>query len=568
MSNAQPAHARDWPVFRSLQGLTLPGLSRDLVAGLTLAAIAIPEQMATARLGGFAPGIGLIAFVVAAVGFALLGANRQLSAGSDSTITPIFASALALLATTGSPQYGELAAALALAVGLILLFAGLFRLGWIADLLSAPVITGFLAAISVHILLSQAPTALGVPGGGANVFQKLATLWTQAGAANPVAIAIGLGVFAMIFVTEKLNPRVPGALIALVIATGLTVAFNLDRHGLAVLGAVNVGVPQPHLPHLRLETLRALIGLAGLIALVVMMQTAATSRSYCPPGEDPDINGDFAGVGAASLMAGLFGAFPVNASPPRTAIVAASGGRSQAASLLAAAAVLLLAVFGGALLARAPTAALAGVLLYVAQRIFRLDSFAKLLRDARGEFALALATALLIVLLPIETGVTIAVFLSLAHGVFTTTQTQPILFERAPGTTVWWPAVTPGTGETEPKAVVVGFQAPLSFLNAYEFKRGVAKILDQRSKTATLLVLEASSIVDIDFTASTVLSALIDQSRKTGVDIAVARLESVRAQAAFDRFGLTEQLGRDHLFQTVAEAVHTLGQLPHDAARP
>ncbi len=559
MPNAQVHPTHDWPVFRSLRGLSAAGLGFDLIAGLTLAAIAIPEQMATARLGGFPPGVGLITFVVAAVGFAAFGANRQLSAGADSTITPIFAGGLALLAATGSPPYAELAAALAMLVGLMLVLAGLFRLGWIADLLSAPVITGFLAGVSVHILLSQAPTVLGVAGGSGGAISKIAALVAQAGAANPIAIAIGLGVFAVIFVTEKLNPRVPGALIGLALATLATVAFNLDHHGLAVLGQVAGALPAPQLPHLHPESLRALVGLAGLIALVVMMQTAATSRAYCPQGQDPDINRDFTGVGAASLLAGLFGAFPVNASPPRTAIVAASGGRSQVSSLAAAVVVLLLALFGGQLLARAPTAALAGVLLFVAQRIFRLDSFATLLRHARIEFALAVGTALLIVLLPIQTGVSIGVFLSLAHGVFAATQTRPIPFEQAPGTTVWWPASKAISGDHEPGVMVMGFQAPLSFLNAYEFRRGVMRALESRPPGTKLFVLEAGSLVDIDYTASTVLADVIAEARKLGVDFAVARLESVRAQLAFDRLGLTAQLGPDHIFHTVAEAVAALG---------
>jgi SulP family sulfate permease len=582
MSNAQAhppsAHPRNWPLFRSLRGLSPAGLGFDLIAGLTLAAIAIPEQMATARLGGFPPGVGLIAFVVAAVGFAVFGANRQLSTGADSTITPIFAGALALLAATGSPNYAELAAALAMLVGVILVLAGLLRLGWIADLLSAPVITGFLAGVSVHILLSQAPTVMGVAGGSGGALSKISALVAQAHAANPTAIAIGLGVFAVIFATEKLNPKIPGALIALVLATLATIAFDLDHHGLPVLGQVSGALPAPQLPHLHPESLRALVGLAGLIALVVMMQTAATSRAYCPEGQDPDINGDYTGVGAAAILAGLFGAFPVNASPPRTAVVSASGGRSQASSLFAGLVVLLLALFGGALLARAPTAALAGVLLFVAQRIFRLDSFRALLGRARIEFALAVGTALLIVLLPIQTGVSLGVFLSLAHGVFAATQTRPIPFERAAGTTVWWPA-PPGatahnataqnanaqnataqnaTAQDAPGVIVMGFQAPLSFLNAYEFRRGVMRALDSRPPGTRLLVLEASSLVEIDYTASTVLADVITEARKLGVDFAVARLESVRAQEAFDRLGLTAQLGPDHLFHTVAEAVDAL----------
>ena len=550
---AQPSRS----LFPALAGGGLSALAPDLVAGLTLVAIAIPEQMATARLGGFAPQIGLIAFIAAAIGFAVFGASRQLSAGSDSTITPIFAGSLALLVTAGSPQYADDAAALAVLVGIAVALAGVFKLGWIADLLSGPVLTGFLAGIALHIVISQAPSVLGLPEESGTVYQRLTTIWSQAGAINPVAVGIGLGVFAVTIGAEKLNPRIPGALVALAAAAGATVVFNLDHHGLAVLGRLASGLREPHLPVLNAQGLIKLGSLALVIALVVMVQTAATTRALHDPDQDPDVNRDFIGVGAASVLAGLFGAFPVNASPPRTAAVSASGGRSQWTSLFAAAAVVLLLVFGADLLARAPAAALAGILLYVAQRIFHLGDFIVLVRRTWGEFALALATMLLILLLPIQTGVAVGIFLSLAHGVFTTTRAKPILFEQAPGSTVWWPASDARPGTTRPGVVVMGFQAPLSFLNAYDFRRGVTQALKDEG-AAKLFVLEASGIVEIDFTAASILAGVIAATRKAGADFAVARLESVRAQQAFDRFGITALLGADHIFESVAEAVQAL----------
>jgi len=195
--------------------------------------------------------------------------------------------------------------------------------------------------------------------------------------------------------------------------------------------------------------------------------------------------------------------------------------------------------------------------LFVAQRIFRIRAFAGLFGASHAEFALAVLTTLLIVLLPIQTGVAIGMFLSLAHGVFTITRTHLIPFEHLPGGTIWWPATKSRPGNTRPGVLVMGFQAPLSFLNAYEFRRGVLAALQARGD-ARLFVLEAGSIVEIDYTAAEVLRDLISAVRRRGVDFAVARLESVRAQAAFDRFGISETLGADHIFQSVAEAVRVL----------
>ena len=546
-------------MFRSLRGATPGGLGRDVVAGLTLAAIAVPEQMATARLGGFAPQVGFFAFAAAAVGFAAFGASRRLSAGADSTITPIFAGSLALLAVSGSPPYLALAAALALLVGVMLIVGGLLKLGWVADLLSQPVTTGFLAGISLHIVLSQAPSVLGVAEGAGDVYHRLAALWAQLGAIQGAAVAIGLGVFAVVLLAETISPRIPGALIALVGATAATIALGLERRGVATLGKIPGGLPPLILPRPGFETLVPLVGLALVITLVIMVQTAATTRSFSDGDAEPDVDRDFIGVGAASVLAGLAGGFPVNASPPRTAIVAESGGRTQWAGLMAAAAVLLLARVGTGLLEHVPAAALAGVLLFVAQRIFHVGAFAEVARRSPAEFALGLLTTALVFVLPIQTGVAVAIGLSLLHGVFTITRTRPIPFERVAGSTVWWPASPARRGETWPGAVVMGFQAPLSFLNAHDFRRGLMAVIGARPATLRLIVLEASSIVEIDFTASRLLNEVIDAAHAAGLEFAVARLESVRAMAAFDRFGVGETLGPGRIFDTVEQAVQALG---------
>jgi MFS superfamily sulfate permease-like transporter len=255
-------------------------------------------------------------------------------------------------------------------------------------------------------------------------------------------------------------------------------------------------------------------------------------------------------------------------------VVAQTGGRSQWAGLTAAGLVLLFALVGGSLVAHAPSAALAGVLLYVALRIVRLRTFAELLRRTPAEFALAVVTAVLIVALPIETGVGIGIFLSLLHGVFTATRARPIVFEQVPDTTVWWPVEHASPRPGAAGVLVMGFQAPLSFLNAYDFRRGVLDAIAAADGGLRLFVLEASSIVEIDFTAASVLSEVIDATHQAGVAFAVARLESVRAQTAFERFGLTARLGEGRLYRTVAEAIAALSpagatgpQIARDAAQ-
>jgi sulfate permease, SulP family len=552
---------RAWPVFRSLHGYRIQFLSHDLFAGLTLAAIAIPEQMATARLGEFTPQIGFFAFLAGSLAFAAFGSNRFLSCGADSTITPIFAGGLAVLAASGSPDYLTLAAALALMVGLFLLAAGVFRLGWIADLLSIPVTTGFLAGISIHILISQLPVILGLPAAEGPMLQRLATLAGHLGQTNLFTLVIGLGVLAIIALSEKIDARIPGALIGLALASAAVVLLGLESQGVSVLGAVSVTMPTVAIPVVSADRLTSLLSLSLIISMVVMVQTAATTRSFLSnPNEPPDVNRDFVGVGVGSILSGLIGAFPVDASPPRTAVVSETGGQSQLAGLAAVAIVILLLVFGASLLRQTPNAALGGVLLFVALRIIRVGQIIAIFRQSFGEFLLILLTAAAIIVLPIEQGVGIGIALSLLHGIWSTTRARIVVFERVPGTSIWWPSSSNLPGEREPGILVAGFQAPLSFLNAYDFRRDLLEALKSAPQKTRLLVLEATGIVEIDFTAAQVLTDLIRRCHADGVDFAIARLESVRAQDAMTRFGIGELLGPDHLFQSVEEAIKALGK--------
>ena len=553
----KPDHA--WPIFRSLASFRPSDLPGDLIAGLTLAAIAIPEQMATARLGAFSPQIGFFAFIAGSIGFAMFGSNRFLSCGADSTITPIFAGGLVLMAASGSPDYQALAVALALMVGVILVLGGLFRLGGIANLLSTPVMVGFLAGISVHILVSQMPGVLGLEAPKGPMLDKIGVLAQHLGDANFHTVAIGFGVLAVVAGSEAISAKIPGALIGLVAATAAVIAAGLESKGVNVVGTVPASLPTPSLPDIAAQQWAKLVPLSLLIAIVVMVQTAATTRSFpSDPDKPADVDRDFLGAGAGSILAGLFGAFPVNASPPRTGIVSETGGRSQLSGLFAAAIVLALLAFGATLLRHVPDAALGGVLLFVALRIIRLRQIVQIYRQSFGEFLLIVATAAAIVVLPIEEGVAVGIGLSLLHGIWTTTRARLVIFEHMPGTTIWWPASPHVAGERHPNVAVVGLQAPLSFLNAGSFNADVLHVLNAATPKPKLLVLEATGIIEIDFTAAQTLIDLIRRCHEDGVTVAIARLESTRAQQAFERFRIYDVLPREHIFHSVDEAVRTL----------
>ncbi|HEV2364436.1 MAG TPA: SulP family inorganic anion transporter [Caulobacteraceae bacterium] len=553
--SAAPAGAR---ILKSLSGYQAGWIAPDLFAGLALAAVAVPEQMATANLAGAAPEAGLVAFVAGAFGFAVFGASRFLSVGADSTIAPVFGGALASFAAAGSAHYLALAAMLALMVGALVIAAGVFRMGWIADLLSAPVTVGFLAGVAVHIVLSQLPGALGVPAASGGAAAKALALARSLGRANLPTAALAAAVLAITAAAHRVNHRLPGALVAVALASMAAAVLHLSRAGVALIGPVAAAAPRLALPAISASDITALVPLALLIALICIVQTAATVRAFPDaPNRGPDLDRDLIGLGAGNAIAGLLGAFAVDGSPPRTAIVADSSARSQVAGLAAAAAIAVLALVGGGLLGTIPRAALSGILIFIALRIVRIGDMAAIARASPAEALLVAATAAAVIFLPIQIGVATGVALSILNGVWSSARPRTFPMVRLPGTTIWWPDGV-AAGERVEGVEVLGFQAPLNFLNAAVFARQITEVLARPGGAPRLIVLEAAGIIDIDYTAAQTFKSVIRLCESAGTVLALARLEAVKAQHALQRFGLQAALGEGRTFNSVAEAVTAL----------
>ncbi len=548
-------------LFSSLRGYRLEYFPRDLVAGLMLAAIAIPGQLATARLAGMPPQTGLFAFAAGALAFAAFGANRYMSVAADSTIAPIFAGGLASIAAAGSSSYSELAALLALLVGFVLVTVGLLRAGWLATLLSVPVTTGFLAGISIHIIVGELPTLLGVPDESGYLLARLFHVLGRLGEGNPYTLALGAGVLVATFGAARISSRIPGALIGLV-GAGLAVAlFHLQSRGVSLLGPLPAPIPRFSLPTLPgMDDLSRLVQLALVVAMVCIMQTAAVASAFPSDGDEPDdVSRDFAGVGAGSILAGVMGAFAVDASPPSTAIVRESGGRSQIASLTALALMIALAVLAAGLMAYVPHAALAGILVYVALRIFRVDEMVQIYVRGGLEILLVAASAGLVVALPIETGMLLAIVLSFVHSLYIVARPYCVELARVPGSTVWWPPGASAEGEHEAGVLVFAPEAPLNFTNADHICAAIRSAMASGRAPVKLLVIEANGMIDIDYTGSQILRRTIAELKARNIAVAIARLSNARAQAQTYRTGLIEAIGSERVFLSVEEAVSKLG---------
>jgi MFS superfamily sulfate permease-like transporter len=512
-------------------GLTRENFPSQLLAGVTLLAIAIPEQLATSQLAGVAAFTAMIAFITATLVFVFIGSNPIMSVGADSTIAPLFAVALLRLAPFTSTLYLELAATTAVITGLVVMAVGLLRLGWIADFLSLPIVTGFLSGIGVIIIVHQLPSALGVTSGGVSVIQRLEALSHVLGHVSAWSIALSLGTLLVMLVGEKVNARVPWALGAIGIATVLSVALSLDEHGVKELGAVNVGLPSWRLHWLSAGQWGVVLTTAVTLVIVILSQTSATTRTSSDDlGVESDISRDFIGVGLANVAAGLVGAFPVNASPARTTVSRLAGGKTKVVGLTAALLAIALSPLGR-YAHTIPLAALAGVLFFIGARLIKVGQLAKIWRSRRLEFVLAIISLLGVILIGVEQGLAIAVGLAILDQTWRSARPQMIVMGRHVGTTSWEP-LSEKDVESVDHVLAVIFDNDIFFANAGIFRRETHQVLSTYPGTKHL-VIDAVAIADIDFTGMTILSQVLGDLTKDTVSVSLARVnDKVRAGLA------------------------------------
>ena len=545
-------------LFVSLHGYKRVFVGADALAGVTLLAIVVPEQLATSRLAGMPPITAFYAFIAGTVLFAVLGSNPQMSVGADSTIAPLFAVGIAHLAPLDSARYIDLVGILAVMVGVIVAVVGLLRLGWIANFLSAPIITGFLAGVAVIIVVHQLPDLLGLSSTSGSTIHRLVTVAGHLGQTKGWALGIGVVSFAIVAVTHRVDRKLPGALVALIGSTIVVAVLGLHSQGVAVLGSFAHGAPRFGLVGLSWSALGSVFPIAAIVALVVISQSAATSRAFADQGGyEANVGRDFLGVGAGSIVAGLCGSFPVNASPPRTAIVVSAGGRTQAAGLGAAMALVLLIPAAG-LLKDVPLATLAGVLIFVATRILHVGELAAIARFDKFELGLTVVTLLTVALVGIEQGIGVAVALAVLDRTRLSARPQLHVLGRLANSTSWVPLSRVPNAVQVPGVLVVLFATPLWYANAVHFRAELDRALTRAVGVPKLMVLDALGMSDIDYSGAKVLSGVLDKLDQDHIELAVARAGS-RMLQGLARSGLLDRISTEHVFPSVGEAVAALG---------
>jgi MFS superfamily sulfate permease-like transporter len=504
--------------------VTRQNLAPQILAGVTLLAIAIPEQLATSQLAGVPAFVAMIAFITATLVFVFFGSNPIVSVGADSTIAPLFAVVLVRFAPVSTTLYMELVAATAVVTGLAVLAVGLLKLGWIADFLSLPIVTGFLCGIGVIIIVHQLPSGLGVASGGTSIIQRLHTVVSELGHVSAWSIALAFGTLIVLVVGEKVNARLPWALGAIAVAIVLAVALKLEQHGVKELGSVHVGPPTWHLHWLAAAQWGTVLTTSVTLVIVILSQTAATSRTAADDlGVDTNLSRDFVGVGLANVAAGLVGAFPVDASPARTTVARLAGGSTKLVGLTAAVIAIVLSPLGS-YAHSIPLAALAGVLIFIGARLIKVGLMARVWRTSHIEFLFAAISALGVIFIGVEQGIAIAVGLAILDQTWRSARPHLIVLGRREGTTSWEPLSEEDVAQVDHTLVIL-FDNDLFFANAGIFRSKVHDLLVQYPTTHHV-VIDAAAMAEIDFTGMTILSQLLGDFKKDGTTLSFARVNA------------------------------------------
>ena len=547
-------------LFRGLRPIERTGAVRDVLSGVVLAAMDIPQVLGYSKIAGMPVVTGLYSLMLPLVAFAAFGSSRYLMVAADSATAAIFAGGMSGVATPAGAQYIALAGIVALLTGAILLLARLLRLGFIADFLSRTVLVGFLAGVGLQVGISVLSQMLGIPVDSRRPVVELWEVLRGLPQAHLPTVAVSALVLGFALALRWFAPKLPGALVAVVAAIAASAALDFPGHGIATIGPVASGLP--HLALAGLLSLRGmswrefdvLVTVSASCAVMILTQSAATSRIYAAKhNQEVNENNDLFGLSAANAAAALSGGFVVNGSPTQTAMMEVAGGQSQMAQVATAIVVGLVLLFLTRPLEFLPTCVLGVLVFMVALRLIDLKALKEIRTESPQEYALAVATAAVVVLVGVEQGIVLAMVVSLLRVVQHSYHPHTgVLIADASG--IWkLVPVAPGV-VTEPGLVLYRFGAALFYANAGRFLEEVTCVVQPMPSAVRWVVVDAEAMTHVDYTAARVVMALKKNLTQAGVELAFARVPwDLRSD--FDRHHLTEAIGPAQIFNRLHDAI-------------
>jgi sulfate permease, SulP family len=544
-------------LFKGILPLQRSDLSKNLLAGFTLAAMNIPQSLGYATIAGMPVITGLYTLLFPLIAFAVFGASRYLVVAADSATAAILAGSLSGMAQIGSPRYIELASMVALLTGVLLLIARAFKLGFLADFLSQTVLVGFLTGVGFQVAIAVLGEMFGIAVHTRRTPLQLYEVLRSLPQAHGYTVAISCAVVICILLFRRFAPKLPGPLFAVAGAVAASAIFHWAQHGVAVLGPVPGGLPHFTLPELNWKDAEMLVPVAGSCFVMIVAQSAATARAYAARHHQLiDSNTDLVGLSTANIAAAFSGTFVVNGSPTQTAMVERSGGTSQLAHLGTAGVVALVLLFVTGPLQFLPLCVLGAVVFTIALSLIDLKALSAIRRESPGEFWLAVMTAVVVVLVGVEQGIVLAMTVSLLRIVHHSYNPHTdVLKESRDG--IWQlDPVAPGA-ITEPGIILYRFGAPLFYANVNRFAVQARMLAASAPPPLRWFIVDAGAITNVDFTAARVVRELQKDLAARGVGLAFARVQS-DLRPDFDRHHLTEAIGPSRIFDSLHGALASL----------
>ena len=528
-------------LFQSARPFKPAAALRDGFAGITLAAMNIPQALGYTRIAGMPVVTGLYSLLLPAVAFAAFGSSRYLVVSADSATAAIFAASLSPMAAPASARYVALAGAVALLTAAFLLLARLLKLGFIADFLSQTVLTGFLTGVGFQVGIAVLGEMLGVPISSRRTLVQLSEVLSRLPHAHLPSVAVSALTVVTLLLFRRFAPRVPGPLMVVAGAMAASAMWDFSGHGIAVIGPVAGGLPHLGLPDVGMKDLPLLLSTAASCCIMIITQSAATARIYAERHQQRlDANADLAGLSAANAVAGLSGAFVVNGSPTQTAMVESAGAQSQVAQLATAVAVALVLLFLTRPLQYLPQCVLGALVFVIAIRLIKLRTILELRRESPGDFALSLTTAAVVVAAGVEQGILLAMILSLLRVV--SHSYHPHTGVMVPNIIGTWDLIPVSTvSVTKPGLVIYRFGAELFYANANRFAEEVTCLVGGTPSAVRWLIADAEAITRLDYSASRVLAELLRSLKDRGVQFGLARAP----------WGLKSDLARHHVTELI-----------------
>jgi high affinity sulfate transporter 1 len=547
--------ARTFPVSTELAGYPRRNGRRDVIAGITVAALAIPSAMAYAELAGLSPVAGLYALLLPAVAYAVFGSSRQLVVGPEGALALLVVAAVAPLASGSVSAYALLAAMLAILVGAIAVVGRVIRLGWIADYFSRAVLVGYLHGIAIVLVCGQLGKMFGVPIEADDPIPQIREFFRELGSIHGLTVLIGFVSLAALLLLRRYVPKVPGALVVVIAGILVSYAAGLSDHGVALVGHIPSGLPSIRWPKAGLgKTIDLLPAAVGIFA-VGYADAILTARSFAGrSGQHVDANQELLAFGLANVSAGFTQGFPVGASGSRTAVNEQIGGRTQLVGIIAAAATALVLLFLTGPVAQLPKACLGAVIVAAAIGLVEPDAWRALARAGRSQVVIAAVTLVGVVVFGVLQALIVAVGLSIVEVLMRSAKPHDAVLGYVPRLGRWANVSTHPRATVTPGVVVYRLDDRLLFANARYVSGRIREAVAGAPSETKFLVFDAEGFIGIDASGIEAFEQLLTALASSRVTLVIARMKS-HLEEQFTVTGLSERIGPEHLFPTVDEAV-------------